>query len=108
MPLLPEPTTQELEDHFFGAGGLDFGWFMVQWISDDGLPHFPAKVSELDYDGVPIYPPHMFDEVEFIRGIKKLAEILPDRTYQDLLEDMDAVDVDNAIQLAMFGEIRYA
>jgi len=102
MPLLPEPTTEELEDHFFGSGAFSFGWFRLKPLDWK----FPATVLEME-DGE-VLALQIFTTELFIKGIKKYAESLPDRTYQDLLEDMDAGDVDNCIQLAMFGEIRYS
>ncbi len=106
MPLLREPTTQELEEHFFGAGAFGFGWFQTY------STHFPAIVDEfLDLDG-PIEEDgdvmsHTVTEQDFVRGIKLYAEMLTDRTFDDLIEDMDAGDVDACIQLAIFGEIVY-
>lgn len=102
MPLLPTPSIEELEDHFFGSGAFSFGWF------DTPSKHFPAMVIEYnDEDNAPINS-FIVTADDFVEAIKKYAELQEKRTYQDLIEDMDAVDVDNCIQLAVFGEIRYS
>lgn len=105
MPLLRKPTTQELEDHFFGSGAFQWEWFALSGVNQ----HFPARVAHIE-DGK-IYPEtsyHTITEDMFIEGIKKYSETLTDRTFDDLIEDMDAVDVNNVIQLTLFREIRYS
>lgn len=104
MPLIRKPTTEELEDHFFGSGAFTFGWFTYQRINGDT---FPVKLVEMDDDGE-ILSSKIITEGVFVEGIKRYAESLEDHTFDDLIEDMDAADVDNVIQLIMFGEIRYA
>ena len=106
MPLIRKPTTQELEDHFFGSGAFMWGWFDID-IANYGYGHFPTKVIEIDEDGDALSEKEITEEM-FIDGIKQYAESLEDRTFDDLIEDMDAVDVDNVIQLIMFGKIRYS
>jgi len=115
MPLIRKPTTQELEDHFFGSGAFSFGWFelMLHDNVDDPLAgngaHFPVRVVEYDEtDGMQYETAKTITEDMFVEGIKKYAKSLPDRSFDDLIEDMDSVDVDNVIQLIMFDEIRYA
>src|SRR6188474_3303020 len=97
MPLLRKPTTEELEDHFFGSGAFTWDWF------DTNDDHFPATVTEV-YEETAL----TITEDMFIEGIKQYAESLEDRTFDDLIEDMDAGDVDTVIQLIMFGEIKYS
>ncbi len=107
MPLLRKPTTEELEDHFFGSGAFQFGWFEVGRIfSTDKPGTFPCKISVLDEDGS-LIDQHRITESDFVNGIKAYAVSLPDRTFDDLIEDMDAGDVDAVLQLIIFGEIRY-
>jgi len=100
MPLFHEPTSQELNDHFFGSGAFTFGWFLTD---DDELP---ALVFHLDEYGE-VIDSKLITEEDFIDGIKKLAEMDPDDSFDDLIEDMDAGEVDAAIQLAYFGDIIY-
>lgn len=107
MPLIRKPTTQELEDHFFGSGAFIFGWF--NWSTNTAEGHFPVTVSEVDESGYKTTGViKTITEEMFVDGIKQYAEELADRSFDDLIEDMDAVDVDNVIQLIMFGEIRYS
>lgn len=102
MPLIRKPTLQELEDHFFGSGAFQWGWFSY---SHNG---FPTRVDEIDGDYNVLSSKVITGDI-FVEGIKKYAECcVADRTFDDLIEDMDAVDVDNVIQLIMFGEIRYS
>jgi hypothetical protein len=103
MPLLPTPDTQTLEDHFFGSGAFSFGWFDTQ------SQHFPAWVRHYE-DEFSISPTQtkVITQEAFIEAIKKYAETQSYRTFQDLIEDMDAVDVDACIQLIFFDEIRYS
>ena len=102
MPLIRKPTTQELEDHFFGSGAFMWGWF-----EKDPRENFPVIVYEVDeYRERGFFK--LITENMFIDGIKQYAESLEDRTFDDLIEDMDAADVDNVLQLIMFGEIRYS
>jgi hypothetical protein len=104
MPLFRKATTEELEDHFFGSGAFQYGWFDT---SEE--QHFPVIVFEVDYEEKnPVLSQKTVTEEMFIEGIKKYAETLEDRSFDDLIEDMDANDVDIVIQLIMFGEIRYA
>lgn len=110
MPLFRTPTTQELEDHFFGSGAFQWGWFDIKRTGideDSDEYHFPVIVFTALEEGDD-YVAKEFTEEVFIEGIKKYAEGLSDRSFDDLIEDMDAVDVDNVIQLIMFGEIRYS
>ena len=113
MPLFRVPDTQTLENHFFGSGAFQWDWFTyinpTIRIDDEGklVNTFPVVVLELDEDRA-IESRKLITEEMFVEGIKKFAAILPDRSFDDLIEDMDAVDVDNVIQLIMFGEIRYA
>ena len=101
MPLFRKPSTQDLEDHFFGSGAFSYGWIqLVDW--NDG--HFPVTLYDTAKEEAPV---RVTEEV-FIEGIKKYAETLSDRSFDDLIEDMDAVDVDNVFQLILFGEFRYA
>jgi len=106
MPLFRKPSSQDLEDHFFGSGAFSFGWF--DWSTNNTGEHFPVLVSEIDEDGKRTGTDKWITEEDFIEGIKKYAESLDERSFDDLIEDMDAGDVDNVIQLIMFGEIRYA
>lgn len=105
MPLLRVPTTEELEDHFFGSGAFSFGWFSIEKL-DTGAYHFPVRVVAWEDDRVVMSK--IIAQNDFIEGIKKYASTLSDRSYDDLLDDMDASDVDNVIQLIMFNEIRYS
>lgn len=101
MPLLRTPTTQELEDHFFGSGAFGFGWFSTDYS------HFPAEIEEYnENEDRTVY--HTVTEEDFLQAIKDYAEANPNRTYDELIEDMDAVDVDSCIQLAIFGELIYS
>jgi hypothetical protein len=106
MPLIRKPDTQTLEDHFFGSGAFTFGWFKYKSLGEIG--HFPVWVMEIDDEGNETSEQHVISENAFIEGIKQFAQQLPDRTFDDLIEDMDAGDVDAVIQLIMFGEIRYS
>lgn len=109
MPLFKRPSTQDLEDHFFGSGAFIYGWFGYTSTRVDGeLGHFPATVYEYGENYEDILSQKEITEDMFIEGIKKYAEILPDRDFSDLIEDMDSADVDNVIQLIMFGKIQYA
>lgn len=111
MPLLPTPDTETLEDHFFGSGAFQYGWFAI----DDDTPfydgyHFPAVIAYYEDATVlasrgPIETRTITEE-DFINGIKKYAEQHPTRDFADLIEDMDAADVDCVIQLIFWGEIR--
>jgi hypothetical protein len=103
MPLFKKPSTQDLEDHFFGSGAFIYGWFDYH----DSGGHFPVIVVERDEDYDEISRKTITEEM-FVEGIKKYAELQPVRSFDDLIEDMDSADVDNVIQLIMFGEIRYA
>ena len=112
MPEYHEPSTEELEDHFFGSGAFSYGWFGIN--SDktnyyDGY-HFPAFVDhfDLDYNPRKLIETKEITKDQFIDGIKKYATYHASKTFQDLIEDMDANDVDNVIQLIYFDEIRYA
>lgn len=105
MPLLPTPDISELEDMFFGSGAFGFSWF------DTDSVHFPATVNyyETDWDtGGTLVPAEtkLITADDFVEGIKKYAELLPDRSYCDLIEDMDSADVDAVIQIIFWGEIR--
>jgi hypothetical protein len=102
MPLLPTPSIEDLEDHFFGSGAFTFGWF------DTDSVHFPATVNHYEPDSnyYNVIESKLITADMFNEGIKAFAGILPDRTYQDLIEDMDAVDVDAIIQLIFWNEIR--
>lgn len=108
MPLHHNPTIEELEDHFFGAGN----WEAFDWFQTNQHQHFPAIVNyieegELHNQDVMLVKDQRIITVEdFIIGIEKYAALLPDRSYDDLLEDMDAADVDAIIQLIFWDEIR--
>src|SRR6185312_10781972 len=105
MPLIRKPTTQELEDHFFGSGAFMWGWFSV--ADNASWAHFPTIVVELNEDREEISRKEITEDM-FVEGIKQYAESLEDRTFDDLIEDMGARDVDAVIQLIMFGEIKYS
>lgn len=113
MPLLPKPSTELLEDHLFGSGAFQFGWF---GIDDKNTPfdkdgyHFPAVIFYFE-DATVLAPRGPIEirtitEEDFINGIKVYAEQHPTRDYADLLEDLDASDVDSIVQLIFWGEIR--
>lgn len=105
MPLIRKPSTEDLEDHFFGSGAFQYGW--ISYVAGPaGYNKFPVVLY--DTSGHPWEGGKAVDENTFIEGIKKYAESLEDRSFDDLIEDMDAADVDNVFQLILFGEIRYA
>ena len=107
MPLLPTPDIQDLEDYFFGSGAFMYGWFHINEdtpYDEDAGYHFPATIEYWEDDEV--IETKVINAAEFIDGIKAYAEILSDRTFQDLIEDMDAADVDAIIQLIFWNEIR--
>lgn len=109
MPLFRKPTTQELEDHFFGSGAFMYGWFGIHREPNETPGKFPVRVyTALEEETSEDYVDRWITEDDFIKGIKAYAETLEDRSFDDLIEDMDAIDVDNVIQLIMFGEIKYA
>src|SRR5690349_14218790 len=86
MPLIRKPTTQELEDHFFGSGAFQYGWFDIEQVGDVPLGHFPVNVTE--WDNYKFVRGKTITEDMFVEGIKQYAESLPDRSFDDLIEDM--------------------
>ncbi len=107
MPLLPTPDIQDLEDHFFGSGAFMYGWFHINEATpydEDAGYHFPATIEY--WEDADIIETKIIGANDFNEGIKKLAEILPDRSYSDLIDDLDAADVDAIIQLIFWNEIR--
>lgn len=105
MPLLRKPTTEELTDHFFGSGAFYFGWLdYIKYDENQPVNTFPVIVYETNDSGS-----HgvTIREEDFIEGIKWYAGSLESRTFDDLIEDMDADDVDTIVQYLLFGEVRY-
>jgi hypothetical protein len=104
MPLIRKPTTEELEDHFFGSGAFQYGWF-----DTIGGNSFPVVLIERDPEtGEYIGEGKTIHTTDFTEGIKMYAESHPDKSFDDLIEGMDAYDVDCVFQFMMFGEIRYS
>lgn len=107
MPLLPEAAMETLEDHFFGAGN----WGLYEWF-ETRSQHFPAIVNYIEerevrnQDVMVIADQKVITVADFLIGIEKYAALIPDRSYDDLLEDMDAADVDAIIQLIFWDEVR--
>ncbi len=110
MPLLPTPDIQDLEDHFFGSGAFMYGWFSIDETTpyDEDLGyHFPAIIHYYEHMDSVISATRVITADDFNEGIKLLAQQdFTSRTYQDLIEDMDAADVDAIIQLLFWNEIR--
>lgn len=106
MPLFRKPTTQELEDHAFGSGAFSYSWISYDRVNSKTQEwgHFPIILYEVGDTEKTRY----VDEKIFIEGIKIFAKSLPDRSFDDLIEDMDAGDVDCVFQIILFGEQKYA
>ncbi len=104
MPLLRRPTTEDLEDHFFGSHAFQYGWFDTRSTSFPATVTHYKNMDDIGDDKEDI----LITESEFLAGIRDYSETLLDRSFDDLIEDMDSSDVDNVIQLILFGEIRYA
>ncbi len=82
-------------------------WLVYEMSADEGVPtDEEAELAETQYQGGAGLPDHWF-VLDREAALKVLAEGVK-RFGVDFYEDSDATTMDDAIQLALLGEIRYA
>lgn len=97
-------TDEQITDFLVDAEAGNYGWFVYDVIPSH--PSVQGRIRELDEDGSPVAF-FTFTHATIKRGIVLEAK-RQGLSVTDFIEQYDASDADNAVQLGILGEIRYA